>query len=66
MKHDTAARSVADLDDLHTQARRADDGAKVPMREIFALAKKFIDTPPSEIDALLTHIDTTPDSAPCR
>lgn len=48
----TTSRSfLAQLGTLHAEAR----GGRVPKREVFGLAKVFIDMPPAEIERLLDH-----------
>jgi DNA alkylation repair enzyme len=52
---DTAAAFVRRLADLHAGA--AGGGRRVPMREIFALAKVFVAMPPEQIEELLDRPD---------
>lgn len=55
MNHDaTAATFLVELDRLRAEATAAGEATRVPMREVFALAKQFIDTPTGELDVLLT------------
>jgi DNA alkylation repair enzyme len=47
------------LDRLSALRHRADgeSGRRIPRRDVFALAKEFVDTPPEQIEAMLDHPD---------
>ena len=60
MSDDTTATAfVAQLERLRDEASAASGGvpgdARVPVRQLFALAKTFIRTPCAEIETLLEH-----------
>jgi DNA alkylation repair enzyme len=50
------AEFLGKLEALRHQAE-AEGAGRIPRRDIFALAKEFVDTPPAQIEAMLDHPD---------